>query len=81
MSPAGIPVNEVLFPPVDAAGKVRLQRFLKTVVEEFMDAEIKVDEVTIIRAIPEEGRADVRLILSKVAANEKNKKPKAEPAK
>ena len=80
MSPAGIPNKEILFPPVDAAGKVRLQRFIKTV-EEFMDVTIKVDEVTIIRAIPEEGRADVRLILSKVAANEKDKKPKDEKAK
>lgn len=76
MSPMGKPNPIVLFPPVDAAGKSRIQRFLKTM-EEFMDVEIKVDEVTILRATPEDGRPDVLAILRNVAANEKNKKPKA----
>lgn len=71
----GIPNTEVLFPPVNAEGKVKLQRFLKTV-SEFMDVEIEVAEVTIIRATPEEGRLDVLTVLNKIAANEKKKNQK-----
>ena len=65
-------ISSVLFPPVGKEDETRLTKLLEDI-SEFMKVPIKVEKVTTIRARIAGNRADVVLILNKIAANEKTK--------